>query len=141
MGYPDWQTPVAWLLPYQRKYKFSQDVCGSATDPIRELIPRYLDKETDGLSVDWLGLRVFCNPPYDRDLHKWVEKAAEGRAEVAMLLLPPSVDAGWFQDWIYDPVIRDWPKPHYWFPRGRIKFWREGKPGPSPRAGNLVVVW
>ena len=38
----------------------------------------YYTPETDGLSQSWdRGGAVFCNPPYGREIGKWVQKAFE----------------------------------------------------------------
>lgn len=38
--------------------------------------PLYFTPETDGLSQSWnVGGSVFCNPPYGREIGKWVQKA------------------------------------------------------------------
>lgn len=114
----------------------------------------------DGLEAPWDGERVFCNPPYDSTLYQWVEKAAKREAKVAVLLLPPSVDTNWYQlllDQFYDRTFNSlhrWGNLKRWRGHrnsddsfelltyeGRLKFWSDGKPGSTPRAGNLLAIF
>lgn len=49
----------------------------AATDKTAKC-PLYYTPETDGLSQSWdRGGAVFCNPPYGREIGKWVKKAYE----------------------------------------------------------------
>ncbi len=79
---------------------------------------RYFTPEMYGLAQIWDGV-CWCNPPYGREIGKWVRKAwlaAEDGATVVMLL-PARTDTAWFHDYIYnrtDVEIR--------FLRGRLKF-------------------
>lgn len=41
---------------------------------------------TGWLFCKWRGKRVFCNPPYGRQIGDWIQRGAE--AEVAVFLLP-----------------------------------------------------
>lgn len=51
-------------------------------------------EETDGLSQSWdRGGAVFCNPPYGREIGKWVQKAfEEARGGVSDCFTYPSAD-------------------------------------------------
>lgn len=129
MGYKNWQTPLSFFAPIHADKKFTIDVCGSADDPIRILLPRYYNEAMNGLTQSWKGERVWCNPPYDSTIPLWLAKACE--ADYAYYLLPPSVDTAWFHEYVI--------KAQYSFYRGRIRFYRDGKPGDAPRAGNLLV--
>lgn len=79
---------------------------------------KHFTKKEDGLTKDWGGETVFCNPPYGREIGKWVEKAAkEGKKEntVVVMLIPARTDTKYFHDWIYG-------KAEVRFLRGRLKF-------------------
>lgn len=54
----------------------------------------YYTPETDGLSQSWdHGGAVFCNPPYGREIGKWVKKAfEEARGGVSDCFTYPSAD-------------------------------------------------
>ena len=82
----------------------------------------------------WGGYRVFCNPPYGREIGKWVEKAFRTNAEhgnLIVMLLPARTDTKWFHDFIYN-------RAEVRFVRGRLKFGdsKSGAPFPS-----MVVIY
>lgn len=101
----------------------------------------------DGLAAAWgtggggKPLAVWCNPPYGRELKKWVEKAAtearEGRAVVAMLI-PARTDTRYFHDRIWDAAEGG---PRYGvevhFLKGRIRF--EGATASAPFPSMIVI--
>lgn len=80
----------------------------------------------DGLSRSWEGETVFCNPPYGREIGKWVKKCydeAQKPNTTVVLLVPARTDTRWFHEYIYqkDNVeIR--------FIKGRLKFINRGIP-------------
>ena len=74
------------------------------------------------------GRRVFCNPPYGKEIGKWVEKCyqeAHSGAELVVMLIPARTDTKYFHDYIYKKAkeIR--------FLKGRLKFEIDGEPGGS----------
>ena len=50
----------------------------------------------NGLVASWKGKRVFCNPPYGRDIVPWVRKAMTEPAHEIILLVPAYTDTQWF---------------------------------------------
>lgn len=81
------------------------------------------------------GCRVFCNPPYGRELPKWVRKCYEESRKkdtLVVMLIPARTDTSYFHDYIYHKAreIR--------FLRGRLHFneSKQGAPFPS-----MVVVF
>jgi hypothetical protein len=48
--------------------RFTLDVCATAENAKYAL---YFTREDDGLKQDWGEHRVFCNPPYGRQLEAW----------------------------------------------------------------------
>lgn len=122
----DWKTP-RWLFDkYNEIYEFTLDAAASAENALCE---NYFDKETDALKQDWKG-SVWCNPPYGRDLWKWVKKAAESKATVVMLL-PARTSTGWFHDYVLDNARID-------FILGRLKFDDGDWPAPF---SSIVCIW
>lgn len=80
------------------------------------------------------GHNVFCNPPYGREIGKWVEKAYQTNKEsgdLVVMLLPARTDTKWFHDFIYK-------KAEIRFVKGRLKFGgsKSGAPFPS-----MVVIY
>jgi site-specific DNA-methyltransferase (adenine-specific) len=89
---------------------------------------------TDGLEAPWSPLRVWCNPPYGRDVVHWVQKAAlehrKGCPVVAMLL-PARTDTDWFHRWVA-------PYAEVHFLMGRIKFIGTASSAPFP---SIIAVY
>lgn len=125
----DWATPQAFFDELNKEFEFTLDPCAT---PQNAKCARYYTKEVDGLAQSWRGERVYCNPPYGREIGKWVKKATEeanGGALVVMLL-PARTDTLWFHKYVYK-------KHEIRFIRGRLHFneARAGAPFPS-----MVVV-
>ena len=71
----DWCTPQDFFDRLNEEFGFVLDA--AATDKTAKC-PIYYTPETDGLSQSWdRGGAVFCNPPYGREIGKWVKKAYE----------------------------------------------------------------
>ena len=70
----EWATPQAFFDELNREFSFTLDPCAT---PENAKCSRYFTKEIDGLAQSWKGETVFCNPPYGRDIAKWVKKAHE----------------------------------------------------------------
>ena len=69
----DWCTPQDFFDRLNEEFGFVLDA--AATDKTAKC-PLYYTPETDGLSQSWdRGGAVFCNPPYGREIGKWVKKA------------------------------------------------------------------
>lgn len=68
----EWATPQAFFDELNKEFNFTLDPCAT---PQNAKCARYFTKEIDGLAQCWRGEVVFCNPPYGRDLAKWVAKA------------------------------------------------------------------
>lgn len=127
----DWETPKDFFDMLDQEFGFDLDVCATEENAKRQ---RYFTPEMDGLAQIWDGV-CWCNPPYGREVGKWVRKAwlaAEDGATVVMLL-PARTDTAWFHDYIYnrtDVEIR--------FLRGRLKFGGNKNSAPFP---SMVVVF
>mgnify|MGYP002913190052 FL=1 len=71
----DWCTPQDFFDRLNAEFGFVLDP--AATDKTAKC-SLYYTPETDGLSQSWdRGGAVFCNPPYGREIGKWVKKAYE----------------------------------------------------------------
>lgn len=69
----EWATPPVLFESLQRAFgAFTLDPCADASNA---KCPRYFTKEDDGLQKSWAGERVFMNPPYGRQIGRWVRKA------------------------------------------------------------------
>lgn len=81
--------------------KFTVDVCAEVWSA---KCPKYYTIDDDGLSQDWEGERVWCNPPYE-NIRPWLEKGLHSRAKLAVFLLPSSTDVKWFHEYAADMTV------------------------------------
>lgn len=117
----EWETPRSLFEAVDQIYRFDLDPASSDKNALCEL---HYTVEDDGLSKDWGGHRVFCNPPYGRQIGKWIEKAAkEGMKPntIVVVLCPARTDTAYWHDWVvpYASEIS--------FLRGRVKYQLDGK--------------
>ena len=70
------------------------------------------------------------NPPYGREIGKWVKKAYESKSLV-VALLPARTDTKWFHEFIYG-------KAEIRFIKGRLKFGGSSNSAPFP---SMLVIW
>ena len=84
------------------------------------------------------GYRVFVNPPYGREIKKWVKKAYEEAQKpntLVVMLIPARTDTRYFHDYIYN-------KAEIRFIRGRVKFIDEnGNEGQSAPFPSMIVIY
>lgn len=90
--------------------------------------------EDDGLSLSWNGT-VFVNPPYGRELPKWVHKARteaeQGSATTVAALVPARTDTAWWHDHVTGHA-------DVFLLRGRLRFGDGKQSAPFPSA---LCVW
>jgi site-specific DNA-methyltransferase (adenine-specific) len=91
---------------------------------------KYYTTKENGLLQNWSDDIVFCNPPYGREIGKWVKKGSESTNTVVMLL-PARTDTRWFHQYIYN-------KATITFVKGRLKFGGHKNSAPFP---SMIVVW
>lgn len=115
----DWKTPKELYMQLDQEFQFNFDPCPP-------------NPEFDGLAIEWKE-RNFCNPPYGREIGKWVQKAWEEsrKGKVAVLLVPSRTDTKWWHEFIMRAEeIR--------FVQGRLRFDEHKTGAPFPSA---VVVF
>lgn len=126
---PEWATPLAFFEQLNREFSFTLDPCCTHSNAKCKL---HYTKEDDGLSKNWGGQVVFCNPPYGKELPKWVKKCyEESRHADIVLLIPARTDTRWFHDYIYN-------KAEIRFIKGRLKFNEAKTAAPFP---SMVVIY
>lgn len=112
----DWETPRELFDRLDEFWHFDLDAAASDTN---HLCADYYTKETDGLAHSWAGRRVWCNPPYGKQIADWARKAYEetrdGRTLVIMLV-PARTDTRWYHDYIQGHAAE------VKFIRGRLKY-------------------
>jgi len=123
-----WETPQAFFDNYNAVYHFTLDVCAI---PENAKCKRFFTPEEDGLKQPWKGV-CWMNPPYGRQIGKWVKKAYESSLTGATVvcLIPSRTDTKWWHEYCVKGEIT--------YIRGRLKF--INRAFPSYRAdGNFKV--
>ena len=125
----EWATPQAFFNELDKEFNFTLDPCCT---PFNKKCEKYYTKDDDGLTKDWGGETVFCNPPYGREIGRWVEKCHTEslKGTLVVMLIPSRTDTSYFHDYIYG-------KHEIRFIRGRLHFNDSKKPAPFP---SMVVV-
>lgn len=140
----EWYTPRTFFNRLNTQWNFTLDPCATKESA---LCKKFYTKEDDGLKQSWAKERVFMNPPYGRDIGKWVQKAfaetttafSKDSAQLVMGLLPARTDTNWFHKWVLGHA-------QITFLKGRIKFLTcnefgeltEGDSCPFP---NILALW
>lgn len=127
-----WSTPQDFFDKLNKEFNFNLDPCSTHENAKCE---KHFTIVEDGLKQNWGGHTVFCNPPYGRELRKWVEKAyKESKKEntKVVMLIPARTDTSYFHDYIYGKAkeIR--------FIRGRLKFGECKNAAPFP---SMVIIF
>jgi phage N-6-adenine-methyltransferase len=123
-----WSTPQAFFDDCARRFgPFDLDPCAT---PDNAKAARFFTAVDDGLSQTWRG-RVWMNPPYGRQIGKWMQKALESSLAGATVvcLVPARTDTAWWHDYATKGEVE--------FIRGRLKFGGSKTSAPFPSA--LVV--
>lgn len=123
----EWATPQLVFDDLNREFDFSVDVASTAENAKCE---KFYTKSEDGLSQDWTGETVWCNPPYGREIGDWVKKAATSKCNTVMLL-PSRTDVRWFHKYVYG-------KAEIRFIKGRLKFGGAKDNAPFP---SMIVIF
>lgn len=84
-----WCTPQDFYDNLNNEFNFNLDPCATSKSA---KCSDYYTAEDDGLSKDWGGRTVFCNPPYGRAIKDWVKKCYEEsrKPDTTVVLLIPS---------------------------------------------------
>lgn len=126
-----WATPQDFFDELNQEFNFNLDPCADETN---HKCDTYFNKSQDGLRQNWGGNCVFCNPPYGREIGKWVEKSyieSQKPNTTVVMLIPARTDTKWFHDYIYG-------KAEIRFVKGRLKFGDSKNSAPFP---SMVVVY
>lgn len=132
----EWSTPLDVFNELNNEFDFNLDVCATTANHKCENFFTQID---DGLSKNWGGYRVYCNPPYS-NISEWVKKAYYESFKpntLIVLLIPARTDTKYFQEYIYH-------RSEIRFIKGRLKFGDSKNSAPFPsmiviyRAGGLI---
>jgi site-specific DNA-methyltransferase (adenine-specific) len=110
----EWETPWDFFKKLNLVYNFTLDPC--STDKNTKCLKHYTIAE-DGLRKSWKGETVFMNPPYGREIGKWIQKAHDESFQkntIVVCLIPSRTDTiYWHHYCMKGEVI---------FIKGRLKF-------------------
>jgi phage N-6-adenine-methyltransferase len=123
-----WSTPQSFFTKYDEKYNFNLDVCASEDNA---KCAKYFTETDNGLQQEWEGV-CWMNPPYGREIIKWMKKAYESSLNGATVvcLVPARTDTTWWHEYAMKGTIE--------FIRGRLKFGNSKNSAPFPSA---IVVF
>jgi site-specific DNA-methyltransferase (adenine-specific) len=120
-----WATPPLFFERWDGVFRFTLDVCADASNA---KCARYFTREQDGLHQAWAPEICWMNPPYGREIGRWVRKAYEEshKGATVVCLLPARTDTAWWHDYVMKHASIT-------FIRGRLKFGdaKSGAPFPS----------
>ena len=124
-----WETPPDLFAALDATFNFTLDPCAEANTA---KCTKFFTKEDDGLNQSWQGERVFMNPPYGREIIKWIKKAyyEAKKGSLIVCLLPARTDTKWFHEYCIDGEIR--------FIKGRLRFSGCKDNAPFP---NMIVMF
>lgn len=123
----EWATPPHLFKELDAEFHFTLDPCATKDNATCQ---KFYTKEDNGLLQDWSGERVYCNPPYGKEIGPWIRKCAEKEAEISVLLVPARTDTIWFHKSILG-------KAEIHFLKGRLYF-GDGK-GRAPFPSMIVI--
>lgn len=125
-----WETPQDLFDKLNEEFHFNLDVCAIASNA---KCAAFYSPEQNGLIQPWYG-RCWCNPPYGRQVGKWVKKAYDTAyidGNLVVMLLPARTDTKWFHEYIYG-------KAEIRFLKGRLKFGSSKNSAPFP---SMIVIF
>ena len=140
-GKDDWGTPQGFFDNLCKEFNFTLDVCA---DESNYKLQRYFTQAEDGLSKEWEGETVFCNPPYSKKTKSkpgqvdWIKKCYEQHMKygiTVVMLIAARTDTIAFHDYILG-------KAEVRFLKGRLKFEIDRKPNKEAATfPSMVVVY
>lgn len=139
----DCATPKSLFDSLNKEFNFTLDFC--ATEESKKCL-RFYSKEENALNQFPKGERIFCNPPYGREIGKFIKKCAElSKNNLIVLLIPARTDTNYWHTYIYDSNKHTFKVPVR-FLKGRVKFsgynlegkWVENQPCTFPSA--IVIM-
>lgn len=127
----EWETPEDLFKNLDKDFHFTLDPAATHKN---HKCPKYFTVKENGLTHSWQGETVFLNPPYGRDIGKWVEKAyLESKLDnnKKVLLIPARTDTKYFSEYCSMAA-------RLYFIQGRLKFSNSKNSAPFP---SVVVVF
>jgi len=110
----DWETPDHLFDALNKEFHFTLDVCAHSEN---KKLDRYFSPADNSLIQDWSNDVCFMNPPYNRDVYTWMQKAYnefQNGATVVCLIAARTDTKYWHEFCMRATEIR--------LIRGRLKF-------------------
>ena len=130
VGTTTWLTP-----PYvlEALGEFDLDPC-SPLDRPWDTAKHHYTIEDDGLIMPWFG-RVWCNPPYGREMNPFLEKMVNhGPGGIVLIFARTETKA--FFDYVWDKADA------ILFLKGRLKFYRgDGTEGDTAGSPSVLIAY
>ena len=126
----EWSTPQNFYDKLNSEFEFTLDPCATKENA---KCKNYYTESEDGLSQNWIGETVFCNPPYSK-IKDWAKKCYEEHIQngvISVMLIPARTDTKYFHNWIYN-------KAELRFIKGRLKFGESKNSAPFP---SVLVIF
>ena len=127
----DWATPRILFEVLDREFHFGLDVC--AGPEIATCVEWFGAGALERSWIPTAGGAVWCNPPYGREIGRWIQKGyqtAREAGQTVVMLLPARTDTQWFHAYCLRGEIR--------FLRGRLHF-DDLKANAAPFPSMIVV--
>ncbi len=121
----EYETPQ-WLFDhFNSLFNFELDVCASKENA---KCKNWLSEKDNGLEKSWLD-RNWMNPPYGREISKWLKKAYDEskKGNLIVCLLPARTDTRWWHTYVLKADAIH-------FIKGRLKFSGSNSSAPFPSA-------
>lgn len=124
----EWETPEWLFRASNAEFGFTLDPCSTHANA---KCKKHFTRAENGLAQDWSDEIVWMNPPYGREIYKWMEKAYREslRGSTVVALVPSRTCTKWWHFWAMRGEIR--------LLRGRVKFVGGKHSAPFPSA--LVI--
>ena len=118
-------TPQDFFDELNNIYNFTLDPCANNEN---HKCDKYYTIEENGLLKSWDNEIVFMNPPYGREIGKWMKKAynEKEKAIAIVCLIPSRTDTKYWHEYAMEGEI--------YFVKGRLKFENKKNGAPFPSA-------
>jgi phage N-6-adenine-methyltransferase len=122
----EWCTPDNLFRELDAEFHFTLDPCATKENA---KCKKFYSIQDDGLIKSWEGEIVFMNPPFGREIHKWVQKAyfESLKGVTSVCLIPVRTDTTYWHNYIFG-------KTEIRFIKSRLKFKGAKHAAPFPSA-------
>lgn len=95
----EWDTPQYVYEVLNQEFHFTLDVCATK---LNRKCDKYFSKAMNGLKRSWDKNICWMNPPYGKDIYKWMQKAYEESCKSATVvcLIHSRTDTKWWHHWV-----------------------------------------